>query len=855
MDLTQLLNNATSLNDAQLRDTALAQLNQLEEQNLVPYLAGLCADFGNDQKPVPLRQLAGLLLKNAVAGRSDAEKERLAQRWMMLPENARNHIKQTAANHLASSERNIRGTAAQLVSKIAAVEIPHKQWLEVVDMLVGNITGRAPDDIKQSSLEALGFICEEAPGPLQAKSVPILIAIATGMNEQTNHNIKLAATICLLNSLEFVRANFAKKEDRDTIMQMVFSASQFKPEEQVRVKGLECLVEIVASYYEYLPEYIEAAFKLTTFSIENETEDVALQAIEFWSTICEEESEIQEEALLAAEQHKPPTRKCHNFMRSALPHLMPMMLMSLTKQNEDPNDDSVSRATAAGNCLKLIALCTKDAVVEYVLPFVHQNIQNPNWHFREAAILSFGLILEGPSEQKLIPVVNQAFAFILRQMQDQSPQVKDTAAWTVGRICEVLPDTLDDAKLGALMHQLVASLCDAPRVASHACWAIFNVANAMDPEKETSPLSKYFKGLIDALFAVTDRKDVDQGNLLTSAYEAIHTLIVSATQDMNPLLGLLIPTLIDKLKGTLMKEGLSIDEREKLSETQGFLCNALMAAITKLDDNVVLPHCDMLMELFLRVLATKATTVHEEALMAIGSVAGKCGPKFAKYVPSFKPFLIRGLHNAAEYHVCIVSVGVVSEICAALQKDSAPYCDEIMQALLQNLQNPHMERSVKPHIISCLADIAINVEGHFERYLPYVMMMLVQASTLKFDNPDEDSLLYLISLQEAILEAYTGILQGLAADNKVNLFLQSVDPVIGFLDSIAASATKNPDDYDGVVKGSVGVAGDLASRLGSKVKHQLQRPAVHTLLTLAQRSSNPETQRAAAWTKEQLAKL
>jgi len=27
-------------------------------------------------------------------------------------------------------------------------------------------------------------------------------------------------------------------------------------------------------------------------------------------------------------------------------------------------------------------------------------------------------------------------------------------------------------------------------------------------------------------------RDVDQGNLLTSAYEAIHTLIVTATQDM-----------------------------------------------------------------------------------------------------------------------------------------------------------------------------------------------------------------------------------------------------------------------------------------------------------------------------------
>jgi len=205
--------------------------------------------------------------------------------------------------------------------------------------------------------------------------------------------------------------------------------------------------------------------------------------------------------------------------------------------------------------------------------------------------------------------------------------------------------------------------------------------------------------------------------------------------------------------------------------------------------------------------------------------------------------------------VCIVSVGVVSEICAALQKKTAPYCDEIMQALLHNLQNPHMERSVKPHIISCLADVAINVEGYFERYLPYVMMMLVQASAIKFENMDEDSLLYLISLQEAILEAYTGILHGLAADNKVNLFLQFVDSVVGFLDTIAASASKNPDDYDSVVKGGVGVAGDLASRLGSKVKQHLHRPAVHTLLSLALRSDNKETLKAATWTKDQLAKL
>jgi len=68
----------------------------------------------------------------------------------------------------------------------------------------------------------------------------------------------------------------------------------------------------------------------------------------------------------------------------------------------------------------------------------------------------------------------------------------------------------------------------------------------------------------------------------------------------------------------------------------------LQAVIGKLDETVILPHSDELMDLFLRVLTCKASTVHEEALMAIGSIAGKCGPGFDKYIPIFKPFLLLG---------------------------------------------------------------------------------------------------------------------------------------------------------------------------------------------------------------------
>ena len=44
-----------------------------------------------------------------------------------------------------------------------------------------------------------------------------------------------------------------------------------------------------------LAPYITAIFNLTTKATKEDEEAVALQAIEFWSAVCEEEGAIQEE--------------------------------------------------------------------------------------------------------------------------------------------------------------------------------------------------------------------------------------------------------------------------------------------------------------------------------------------------------------------------------------------------------------------------------------------------------------------------------------------------------------------------------------------------------------------------------
>ncbi|KAI3875601.1 hypothetical protein MKX03_001552 [Papaver bracteatum] len=115
------------------------------------------------------------------------------------------------------------------------------------------------------------------------------------------------------------------------------------------------------------------------------------------------------------------------------------------------------------------------------------------------------------------------------------------------------------------------------------------------------------------------------------------------------------------------------------------------------------------MDLFLRVFACRSATVHEKAMLAIGSLSYSTGPDFSKYMAEFYKYLEMGLQNFEEYQVCTITVGVVGDICRALEDKILPYCDGIMTQLLKNLSSNQLHRSVKPPIFSCFGDIALAI--------------------------------------------------------------------------------------------------------------------------------------------------
>jgi importin subunit beta-1 len=204
-----------------------------------------------------------------------------------------------------------------------------------------------------------------------------------------------------------------------------------------------------------------------------------------------------------------------------------------------------------------------------------------------------------------------------------------------------------------------------------------------------------------------------------------------------------------------------------------------------------------------------------------------------------------------EYQVCSVAVGVVGDICRAIQKKVSPYCDEIITVLLQNLQNPLLNRVVKPPILSCLGDVALAISGDFAKYLTVVMTMLQQAAATQVDMQDDELVDYLNQLREGIFEAYTGILQGLRTDNQADHFLPYTTHVVNFVGHVFTDQSRT----DAVTRGAIGVLGDLAHALGAKVKAPLNQDFVKALINESIQSENDQTREVAKWTEEVISKL
>ncbi|TFK36480.1 armadillo-type protein [Crucibulum laeve] len=857
MNATELLSNTLSA-DASTRDDATQKLEVAARDNYPDYMLMLSSVLLEESTPIYVRNAAGLALKNSLSARESTRQTELTNRWLNLNAEVKQKVKQDALLTLASPQAKAGNFASQVVAAIAAVELPQGHWGDLIEILLGFVNNQPNPNLKVATLQTIGYICEAIkPEILSLRSNEILTAVIHGARkEEPSSEVQLAAIHALYNSLEFVRENFEREGERNYIMQVVCEATQ-NSNVAVQVGAFECLVRIMGLYYDKMALYMEQAlFGLTVVGMKHQDERVALQAVEFWSTVCEEEVDLAIEAQEAAEYGEVPETESKFFAKIALPEIVPVLLLLLTKQEEDADDDEWNVSMAAGTCLSLLAGAVQDAVVPAVIPFIEAHIKSEDWHQREAAVMTFGSILEGPDPSVLTPLVNQALPLLIDMMTDSNVHVKDTTAWTLGRICDLLITTIKpDVHLHPLISALVTGLQDSPRIVANCCWALMNLADQLgmyyeddNEPAQSGPLSPYYEGVVQALLRVTESAG-NEANYRTAAYEAITSYLTQATPDAITVVQNTVVTILQRMEQLLAMQNqiLGVDDRNNWNELQSNFCGVVICVIRKLGDGIQ-PLADRIMTLLLQLIqaAGKTSTVLEDAFLVVGSLASALEANFAPYIQAFLQFLFPALKAHEDTQLCTVAVGIIGDISRSLGEQSAQYAGPFMTVLLENLQSEVLNRNVKITILSCFGDIALAIGPAFEPYLDTTMGVLRQAGAVEPNPLDYDLVDYVGQLREGILEAYTGIVTGLKKTDKVTLLLPYSQSILELIHRCLSDEERT----DSVMRLSFGLLGDLADSFPQgQLKPLLLAPWIVDELRSKHRMPT-ETKKTMRWARE-----
>ncbi|KAG8860622.1 karyopherin beta [Serendipita sp. 411] len=852
MDIAAVL-AGTLASDATTRDAATQQLESAAAQNFAAYVTLLSAELVNEQSQPHVRNAAGLALKNAFTSRDETRQNEVTARWLNVPGEYRAKVKTDSLRALSSSTSRAGAVAAQVVAAIAAIELPNNQWDDLITDLLGAVNG-GDLNTRVATLQCIGFICESiSPEILKLRSNEILTAVVQGARrDEPSPEVQLAAMKALYNCLEFIKENFDREGERNYIMQVVCEATQ-NPAVQVQVAAFETLVRIMSLYYDKMSYYMERAlFGLTVLGMNHPDERVALQAVEFWSTVCEEEIDLAIEAADAQEYGDAPERESKYFAKVALPEIIPVILRLLTRQEEDAEEDEWNISMAAGTCLTLLSQAVGDSIVSFVIPFIESNIKSPDWHNREAAVMTFGSILDGPDPQLLAPLVTQALSLLIDMMRDPNTHVKDTTAWTLGRICDILVATINpETHLDPLVRSLVAALEDSPRIVTNASWALMTLSDQINDgadDLQTGHLSPYYDGVVTALMGVTERTS-NEANSRTAAYEALASYITHAPVDVLGVVRQVVVTILGRMETLLglANQLLGVDDRNNWNELQGNFCSIVSCVTRKLGSDIQ-PLADRIMTLVLQLIqiAGKQSTVLEDAFLVVGNMASALEQNFHPYLQAFLPFLAPALKAHDDPQLCSVATGLIGDICRALGELSTAYCDMFMTVLLENLTSPHLDKMVKISIVACFGDIAMAIGPSFEPYLGATMAVLRQAGEQKVDAKDYETFDYYSQLREALLEAYTGIVTGLKSTDKKALLLDHIPSIFKFLQLVY-----DDDHSETVLKQCAGLIGDLAETFpDGQLKEVLLQDWVASLVKTKIR--NPDVKKTLRWAREMI---
>lgn len=220
--------------------------------------------------------------------------------------------------------------------------------------------------------------------------------------------------------------NFRVEQERDFIMERLFSACQHSNQEIVE-NALHCLREISTQEYESIQYYFDKMWMATSTLAKHPASGVGAQAFEYWTTLVEDETERIAKGV-----------SCVGYINRCYDALLDLVLEGLLiiDFDEDDDDEDWGHALSAACCLQKLSILIKDSVFPKVISFASANIQQANWKQKYAALIALGSVTEGPDKDQFMKVIAQALPSLIALFEDANTKVREALSWVFQRICD-----------------------------------------------------------------------------------------------------------------------------------------------------------------------------------------------------------------------------------------------------------------------------------------------------------------------------------------------------------------------------------------------------------------------------------
>ena len=150
----------------------------------------------------------------------------------------------------------------------------------------------------------------------------------------------------------------------------------------------------------------------------------------------------------------------------------------------------------------------------------------------------------------------------------------------------------------------------------------------------------------------------------SAAYEALMEIVKNSPKDCYTSVQSTVMVIMERLQQVLQMESQiqSQSDRVQYNDLQSLLCATLQSVLRKVEPAHAPQISDTIMTALLQMFQSsvnnKTGGVQEDALMAVSTLTEVLGEGFMKYMEAFKPFLLIGLRNTAEYQVRIYITSV-----------------------------------------------------------------------------------------------------------------------------------------------------------------------------------------------------